>query len=484
MNLVKFRGSDGFSFPIGGKCGNIRLQAAQECENPMKMKQKTAISAARCRVWCRRLLAAPLLMSCAWADPAVSGINGKLGASYGRFDVTMDDVTSVDGSIAWPLAEAWGLQLDGMYAHGMPASFGFANSQAADYGGVGGHVFWRDSAVAMLGLEGAWVFNNASETNAWQIGLEGEYYLRWLTIGMQAGYSEVEDDSLRAGDHGWYARLEAGCYPVEDLLLNAVVETRYDDFRYGLEVEYETPVAGLALFASAMRGEHGNDAVFGGLRYYFGGDSGLKNRHRRSDPPSRLSGLFAGVQSFHADQLNRRSAAAARTTSLASGSSMSTSNIAGSGTLVSSGSLGSGGSTLTLSGPSGTYNPTSSVVSSGALGGSGAVSGDTSPLTVTTVPSVDLGGSLTGLVTIGPGSVPTSGSGSSNDLTGGSLLTLEPLPPGGSDYILIGGSDLTLNGQFDTVDWWTSQFLEQKWDRLGTWDIPITLIPIGASAAP
>ena len=480
----KFRGSDGFSFPIGGKCGNIRLQAAQECENPMKTKQKTAISAARCRVWRRRLLAAPLLLGSAWADPAVSGINGKLGASYGRFDVTMDDVTCVDGSIAWPLAEAWGLQLDGMYAHGMPPSFGFANSQAADYGGVGGHVFWRDSAIAMLGLEGAWVFNNASETNAWQIGLEGEYYLKWLTIGMQAGYSEVEDDSLRAGDHGWYARLEAGCYPVEDLLLNAVVETRYDDFRYGLDVEYETPVEGLALFASAMRGEHGNDAVFGGLRYYFGGESGLKNRHRRSDPPSRLSGLFAGVQSFHADQLNRRSAAAARTTSLASGSSMSTSNIAGSGTLVSSGSLGSGGSTLTLSGPSGTYNPTSSVVSSGALGGSGAVSGATSPLTLTLVGSSMQTGGLSGQPVVGPAPLGKAGSGSANLLTLGAPITLPYTNLDWSGYTLIGGTNPTLDGQSGMTDFRLLQ--DDLWNWYGVvWDSgPITLIPIGASAAP
>ena len=451
----------------------------------MKPKHKnTAMAAVRRRFRCRQLLAAPLLLGYAWADPAVGGINGKLGASYGRFDVTLEDVTCVDGSIAWPLAEAWGLQLDGMYAHGMPASFGFGTSQAAEYGGVGSHVFWRDPAVAMLGLEGAWVFNNASDTNAWQIGLESEYYLKWLTIGMQTGYSEVEDDSLRASDHGWYARLEAGCYPVEDLLLNAVVETRYDAFRYGLEVEYETPVEGLALFASAMRGEHGNDAVFGGLRYYFGGESGLKNRHRRSDPPSRLSGLFAGVQSFHADQRNRRSAAAARTTSSESGSTMSTSNMAGSGTLDSSGSFSFGGSTLTLSGASGIYYPSSSVVSSGGLGGSGAVSGGTPPLTVTLVGSLMQTGELSGQSVAGSASIGNAGSGSANVLTVGSPVALTYTNFDGSGYTLIGGTNPTLDGQSDMTVIRLPQDYLRYWDGVVLDSGSITLIPIGDAANP
>lgn len=387
---------------------------------------------------------AQLPVSQSWADSAVSSLNGKLGASYGRFDVTMDDVTAVDGSIAWPLADAWGLQLDGMYAHGTPATFGFARPESVDYGGFGGHVFWRDPSRAMVGVESTYVFSGSDDVTAYQIGMECEYYLNWLTLGIQAGYSEVDDDRMGAADDGFYARLAAGCYPVNNLLVNAIFETRYENVSYGLELEYETPVNGLSVFASAMNGEHGDDSVFAGMRYYFGGESNLKNRHRNSDPPSRLPALFAGIRSFQADLMDR----GFRTTPDPGSSSTTggTMNVNSGSSFGGSGSVGQvGGGTLTLGG---TLGPGNSLSTPLTIGGSGSVNIQQGSTTIgtgnTQVPSTSQGTTLLpGSLTISTGSL--LGSTGTIGQVGGGTLTLGSTIGSGGIYTITSGGLIILN---------------------------------------
>ncbi|MBN8457843.1 MAG: hypothetical protein J0M04_08390 [Verrucomicrobia bacterium] len=439
----------------------------------------------------RWICAAPLLLGVASADPAVSGPNGKIGASLGRFDVTLNDALYVDGSVSFPLADAWGLQLDGMYAHGQGIPTGFSLGPGSeDFGGVGGHVFWRDPAWAMLGLESAWVFGGNDDTSGFQVGLEGEYYLKWITLGANAGYSEVDDDRFGGSDSGFYARFTAGCYPVDDLLINLVLETRYGEMLYGVEAEYETPVAGLSVFASAMRGEHDADSVFAGMRYYFGGESGLKNRHRRSDPPSRLSGLFAGVQNFRAEMMSRTRYVAPVMT----GSSLGGSGTIGGGTLTIGGVLAPGSAPvgpLVISG--GNYSGGGLTLGQGSLpttgGGGSLLTVDTStsggsgtqtfgPLTADPAGSLLLGGG----VTLPPSGGTSSGaSGPTLTLSGpiGSTLIGSGSVIGGTGgYTLLDGTVSGVGSNFPVLDYWSGY----RWPDTSGWFFnpggTVTLVPL------
>lgn len=72
--------------------------------------------------------------------PAVDDFNAKWEAIGGVFnDLTY---TGSKGSVSGPIGRQFGFQLDGL---------------AADYsgyflGGVGGHLFWRDPSVGLLGI--------------------------------------------------------------------------------------------------------------------------------------------------------------------------------------------------------------------------------------------------------------------------------------------------------------------------------------------
>ena len=61
---------------------------------------------------------------------------------------------------------------------------------------------------------------------------------------------------------------------------------------YNIDIEYQTRVEGLSLFANASKGDNDYDHVIGGIRYYFGKQKSLIERHRKDDPPSLL---FAGA---------------------------------------------------------------------------------------------------------------------------------------------------------------------------------------------
>ena len=120
--------------------------------------------------------------------PAVDGFNAKIDG-YGGGANHSSSLYGADGSLSIPLAQQWGLQIDG--------GVGSFNSSGTARGA--GHVFWRDPSVGLLGVYGSysrWNGNSGvivprTALNIARAGAEGEYYLGRWTVGGVIGYETV-----------------------------------------------------------------------------------------------------------------------------------------------------------------------------------------------------------------------------------------------------------------------------------------------------
>ena len=223
----------------------------------------------------------------ALGNTAVSEPNGKLDIGYANLD--SEEAWLLGGSFSMPIADSYGFQLDGL----------FTDAEDTDFTGIGGHLFWRDHEVGLLGITAGGVFG--SDVDAWEAGVEAEYYMNeWLTIGARAGYADIEFDTgpffADADDDGFYGLLYLTAYATEDLAITVSVASRFDRTAYSIGAEYDLPVKNLTATAEAMWGEDDYDHVMFGLRYYFGSEKSLRDRHRTDDPPNLLYGLVEPSQ--------------------------------------------------------------------------------------------------------------------------------------------------------------------------------------------
>lgn len=402
------------------------------------------------------VLAGPVML----ANPAVSDINGKLGVMHGSMD--SESTTGLEGSITWPVLESFGIQLDGLYSTMAQPSYGFGNADDSDLGGVGGHFFWRDSETAMLGVEAGYVFGDP--VDSWELGIEAEYYWKWLTIGGKAGFASISYDrpapSIESDKDSFFCQFYLAAYPVDNLLVAAFVENRFDNTYLSIEVEYELPVPGLSVFANAMKGDHDYDHAMVGMRYYFGEDKPLRSRHREDDPRNTLTGIRHGIGTWQADVHEQVAKAANQAPAGSGGTTGGTLSTGGSnsngGTLTLSNggiSLGAGGLTLGTGG---------SISTGGSMGGSGSIGGTLVPgsggsligpgsILLGTAGTLVLnnGGISTGTGSGLPGAnaplVPTSGSGHVTTLTLGGTQTLSVI------------NSWSITNPTNAVNWLTSQ---------------------------
>lgn len=226
----------------------------------------------------------------AYGAPAVSSANGKIGIAGGFED--QDNVNDAGtgrliGSYTMPLGQRFGLQIDGM--------LGVNDDDFT--GGAGGHLFWRDPSRALLGLTIGYAEVDRSRTNGFdkditQVGGEGELYLGDITLSGGAGgqWGTRIDD-------GVYARADIHWYVSENLMLSAGAQ--YDEEREGLArfgLEYQVPSSsmhGMTVFADGRFGDQDYAHVRAGLRFYFGGSSSLKHRHRYDDPVTNTADYAA-----------------------------------------------------------------------------------------------------------------------------------------------------------------------------------------------
>lgn len=210
-----------------------------------------------------------------------------------------ESIMSLEGSIAWPIQDQYGFQLDAIYSNlGQNAQ-----SDDSHLGGLGAHYFWRDSETALIGLQTGYVMG--SPADSWEFGIEAERYFESFTLGGKAGIATVQFDSSAApferDKDAFYFQFYLGFYPINDLLISPTIEHRFDNTMYGVEIEYELPVAGLSVFANAMQGDNDYQHAYLGVRYYFDKDKSLKSRHRESDPKIQLHSMQYGIAAYQAE---------------------------------------------------------------------------------------------------------------------------------------------------------------------------------------
>lgn len=226
-----------------------------------------------------------------FGNQAVSEFNGKIDASYGSFDSFKGE--TVEGSFSVPVAEVFGFQFDGLYG----------DVEDVEFKGVGAHFFWRDFETGLVGLSAGVISGDL--VDSFELGIEAEYYIDWLTLGAKGGYSSIEYDQpvpfIETDESGVFGLVYATVYPFEDLSLTFGVEQRFANTSVRCDVEYELPVDGLSILARTMVAEHDYDHVLFGLRYYFGGEKTLKQRHRHDDPRSVIQDVLFGMGAYGAE---------------------------------------------------------------------------------------------------------------------------------------------------------------------------------------
>ncbi|MSU57547.1 MAG: hypothetical protein EXS35_05110 [Pedosphaera sp.] len=227
--------------------------------------------------------------------PAVSAVNGKLGYDGGLLNSA--ESHNLEGSISFPIGRQFGFQADGLYSR----------TSGLDFYGGAGHLFWRNPETGLLGLAGGYLGRDGVET--FQVGAEGEWYLRRFTFGFFAGVGSIKYAGtvpfISTNPTRFVGRVSADYYPLDDLRLGVSYTSAFHENLVKGEVEYQTPVRGLALTAGVAGGDNGYDHWLFGVRYYFGGQKSLRDRHRQDDPRGLMPQILHGLGVYGAE-FNRK----------------------------------------------------------------------------------------------------------------------------------------------------------------------------------
>jgi hypothetical protein len=241
---------------------------------------------------------------------AVSEINGKVSNSGGNINSEASDV--FNASISLPVTRHFGFQADALYSR----------IDKDDYFGGAAHLFWRDPQIGLLGLTGGYIYQDRAST--YQIGFEGAYYFHRITFGFFAGVGAINSQYnvtpltaafpipdtafIDPNPVDFLGKLSVDYYPVDDLRVGASYATMFRESLFRGEVEYQTPLPGLALTSEVAVGNNGYDHWLVGLRYYFGSKKTLIDRQRQDDPPGLPQQLLEGLGLFHAKYNHKRDA--------------------------------------------------------------------------------------------------------------------------------------------------------------------------------
>jgi hypothetical protein len=223
--------------------------------------------------------------------PAVDGINAKI-AGYGGGENGSNGFYGTVGSLSIPLAQQWGLQLDG----------DLGSNSGSGYHSGAAHLFWRDPSIALFGAYVSYsrnngfndvVFGNISGNTA-RFAAEGEYYLDRWSFGGLIGAETVSINSgvpLPSVPNRFFDDVSVSYYVTDNFELYAGHAYTFGTHFLTLGGEYGLALGGgrmASLFANGWIGEGGNNGALAGLRIYFGQrDKSLKDRHRQDDPTVR-----------------------------------------------------------------------------------------------------------------------------------------------------------------------------------------------------
>ena len=189
-------------------------------------------------------------------------------------NVDGNEANLLAGSFTSPLTSNLGVQGDVLA--------GKINSKTTK--GLGVHLFWRDSEKGLLGLTTSRTKYDSSKLNG--TGLEGEYYFKKTTIAGEFGRQTGNIENSN------YSRLNLAYYPISNLALSVGGTRENNNNKSNIDIEYQIKITGLSVFANASTGDNSYDHVIGGIRYYFGKQKSLIERHRKDDP---LNLLFTGA---------------------------------------------------------------------------------------------------------------------------------------------------------------------------------------------
>jgi hypothetical protein len=252
---------------------------------------------------------------------AVDGVNAKLSGFGGWIDRERNNLLlpgapffqnrnrsqglfGAAGSLSVPLGERLGLQVDGLAS----------SARGAFLGGGGAHLFTRDPAVGLIGAYGSVSRNNAfGGVNQVKAGAEAEIYLGRFTISGVAGWEQTRTGgvdflgtlggvnlfAVGATRNRFFDAVNLSYYPLDNWRLS--VGHRYTSGRHQAAVATEYLFhtgtgTSVAAFVEGRFGQRGNNAVFGGISFYFGQkDKTLIRRHREDDPPNwLLDSMYSG----------------------------------------------------------------------------------------------------------------------------------------------------------------------------------------------
>lgn len=114
------------------------------------------------------------------AKPAVDGVNVKASPFF--FHEDAENIEGANGSIAVPLGQEFGLQIDGL-----AASDFHKNNDISAYG-TAAHLFWRDPSRGLLGVYGGYAkLNSPWDVSYHAAAAEGELYLDRFSVGGSPG---------------------------------------------------------------------------------------------------------------------------------------------------------------------------------------------------------------------------------------------------------------------------------------------------------
>jgi hypothetical protein len=125
--------------------------------------------------------------------------------------------------------------------------------------GRGGHLFWRDWDRGLAGLTGGFIHGDLVDSGAG--GVEGEYYLDRLTFLAGLGAAHIGYDTpvpfIDTSVTDFYAAAGLRYYLLDDLMFGATCLHLFDNELGVGQIEYQTPILGLGLFAEVAMGDTG-----------------------------------------------------------------------------------------------------------------------------------------------------------------------------------------------------------------------------------
>jgi hypothetical protein len=229
--------------------------------------------------------------------PAVDGVNYK-GELFGGA-LASKGIGGVAGSVSVPLAHRYGFQLDGTAA----------SYNGRFMGAVGGHLFWRDPMIGLLGIYASHTYwNRFGGLHANHVALEFEHYSGSWTVQGIVGVESGNSRSQTSGgpvftydvDTRFFDKINLNYYVNQDTMLT--VGHRYVGGKHALALggEWARPIApGMlgAFYVEGRVGENKHTGIWAGLRIYkSNSDKSLMRRHREDDPlnwtPDTLFGII------------------------------------------------------------------------------------------------------------------------------------------------------------------------------------------------